>query len=316
MVVKIGVIGAGRMGRPIVGRLVAAGYEPTVLTRRPAARAAAEASGLRCADTVRETVRDADVVFTVVFADEQLRAAALGDDGAIAAMPAGGVLVQHTTCDPATIALLAEAGAERGISVLDAALSGGPHDIAAGRLTLWVGGDENALGCVRPLLDSYASPVMFVGPAGNGQRIKLVNNALFVAQVGLAVDAVRLAGSLGISEEQILAAVQHGSGGSRALSSVAWIGASAVGTRLAELMSKDMRAVRAAAMSSGADLGLIGDVLSSDVVQRHVLGGDAPPSRALAALSKAAPRPMKAGPPPMKEGRPATSPPESGVTFS
>jgi 3-hydroxyisobutyrate dehydrogenase-like beta-hydroxyacid dehydrogenase len=290
---KIGVIGAGRMGRPILDRLVAAGYEPTVLTRRPAARAAAEASGLRCADTVRETVRDADVVFTVVFDDEQLRAAVLGEDGAIAAMAAGSVLVQHTTCDPATIALLTEAGAGRGISVLDAALSGGPRDIAAGRLTLWVGGDENALAHVRPLLDSYASPVMFVGPAGNGQRIKLVNNALFVAQVGLAVDAVRLAGSMGISEEQILAAVQHGSGGSRALSSVAWIGVSAVGPRLAELMSKDMQALRAAAESSGADLGLVGDVLSSDVVQRQVLGGSIPPSRDLADDSKAVPRPMK-----------------------
>ena len=64
---KIGVIGAGRMGRPIIERLVTAGYEPTILTRRPAARAAAEAAGLRCADTPQETVRDAEVVFTVVF---------------------------------------------------------------------------------------------------------------------------------------------------------------------------------------------------------------------------------------------------------
>src|SRR5579862_6411482 len=70
--VRIGVIGAGRMGRPIINRLVAAGYEPTVLTRRPTARAAAEAAGLKCADTVRETVQDAQVVVTVVFDDEQL----------------------------------------------------------------------------------------------------------------------------------------------------------------------------------------------------------------------------------------------------
>ena len=59
---------------------------------------------------------------------------------------------------------------------------------------------------MRPLLETYASPIMFVGPAGNGQRVKLVNNALFVAQVGLAIDAVRLAGSLGIDEKAILAA--------------------------------------------------------------------------------------------------------------
>ena len=154
-------------------------------------------------------MRDADVVITVVFDDAQLRAAVLGEDGVFAAMPAGGVLVQHTTCDPATMTLLAETGAQQGIAVLDAALSGTPRDIANGRLTLWVGGDESALTRVRPLLDRYASPVMFVGPVGDGQRIKLVNNALFVAQVGLAVNAVQLAGSIGITEEQLLAAVQH-----------------------------------------------------------------------------------------------------------
>ena len=292
---RIGVIGAGRMGRPIIDRLVAAGYEPTVLTRRPAARAAAEAAGLRCAGTVRETVRDAEVVVTVVFDDEQLRAAALGDDGVIAAMPAGGVLVQHTTCDPATVTLLAETGAKCGVSVLDAALSGNPRDIAAGQLTVWIGGEEQALERVRPLLDAYASPVMFVGSVGDGQRIKLVNNALFVAQVGLVVDAVRLAGSVGIAEEQIIAAVAQGSGASRALSSVAWIGASAVGTRLGELMSKDISVVRAIAERAGADLGLIGDVLSSAVVEQQVLRHGISPDRALAEQSKGIPAPMKDG---------------------
>jgi 3-hydroxyisobutyrate dehydrogenase-like beta-hydroxyacid dehydrogenase len=293
--VRIGVIGAGRMGRPIVDRLVAAGYEPTVLTRRPAARAAAEAAGLRCADTLQETVRDAQVVLTVVFDDEQLRAAALGPAGLIAAMPADGILVQHTTCDPATMTLLAETAARRGIRVLDAALSGNPRDVAAGQLTVWAGGEEQALADVRPLLDCYASPVMFAGPVGNGQRIKLINNALFVAQVGLAVDAVRLAGSMGIPEEQILAAVAQGSGASRALSSVAWIGADAVGTRLGELMSKDISVVRAVAERAGADLGLIGQVLGSAAVEGQVLGGGPPPDRAHAEQSKATPGSMKDG---------------------
>lgn len=290
---KIAVIGAGRMGRPIIDRLVAAGYEPTVLARRPEARAAAEAAGLACAGTIPEAVRDAQVVLTVVFDDEQLRAAVLGENGAIAAMPAGSVLVQHTTCDPATVTLLAEAGAERGITVLDAALSGNPRDIAAGQLTLWVGGDESGLERVRPLLNTYASPVMFVGAVGNGQRIKLINNALFVAQVGLAVDAVRLAGSIGISEEQIVAAVQQGSGGSRALGTVAWIGADAVGARLAEFMLKDISAARAAAERAQADLGLIGDVLDSGVVQQQVLCGGTAPSRSRAGQSRATPGSVK-----------------------
>jgi 3-hydroxyisobutyrate dehydrogenase-like beta-hydroxyacid dehydrogenase len=270
--VKIGFIGAGRMGRPMLDRLMAAGHDVTVLARRPQTRAAAEADGLTWAGTVAATVRDADAVFIVVLRDEQVRSVCLGPDGAIAAMKPGAVLVQHTTSDPATAQLLVEAGTDRGIGVLDAALSGGPHDIAAGRLTLWVGGDEALLEQTRPLLEAYASPIMLVGPPGNGQRVKLVNNSLFVAQVGLAIDAVRLAGSLGIEEKAILSAVQHGSGASRALAVVAGGGSvDAVADRLADLMLKDVTVVREVARSAGADLGVIGTVLSSEAVEKKVL---------------------------------------------
>ncbi len=260
------------MGRPILDHLVEAGHEVTVLTRRPEARAAAEADGLACADTVAQTVRGAEVVFVVVLNDDQVRTVCLGPDGAIAAMATGATLVQHTTSDPATAQLLVEAGAGRGIRVLDAALSGGPHDIVAGTLTLWVGGDELLLEEMRPLLETYASPIMLVGPPGNGQRVKLVNNSLFVAQVGLAVDAVRLAGSLGIDERVILAAVQHGSGASRGLGVVAGLGSvDAVGDHLAALMGKDVAVVREVARRAGVDLGIIGEVLSSAAVEERVL---------------------------------------------
>jgi 3-hydroxyisobutyrate dehydrogenase len=269
---KIGFIGAGRMGRPILERLIAAGHDVTVLVRRPQARAEAEADGLTCTGSVAVAVRDAAAVFVVVLRDDQVRSVCLGPDGAVAAMKPGAVIVQHTTSDPATADLIAREGERCGIRVLDAALSGGPHDVAAARLTLWVGGDEALLDQLRPLLETYAAPVIFVGPLGNGQRVKLVNNALFVAQVGLAIDAVRLAGSLGIGEPAILAALQHGSGASRALGIVANGGSvDAVAGRLSALMSKDVAVVREVARRTGLDLGIIGTVLSSDAVELKVL---------------------------------------------
>jgi 3-hydroxyisobutyrate dehydrogenase len=270
---KIGFIGAGRMGGPMARRLAAAGHDVTVLARRPQAVDAAEVDGLAWADTVAGAVRDADLAFTVVLTDEQVRSVCLDPGGAITAMRPGAVIVQHTTCDPATPELIARRAADRGIGVLDAALSGGPHDIAAGTLTLWVGGDEALLARLRPVLGTYASPILPVGALGNGQRVKLVNNALFVAQVGLAIDAVRLAGSLGIEEQAILAALQHGSGASRALGVVARGGSvDAVADRLADLMLKDVTTVREVARSGGVDLGIIGTVLSSEAVERKVLG--------------------------------------------
>ncbi|ONH27112.1 NAD(P)-dependent oxidoreductase [Pseudofrankia asymbiotica] len=269
---KIGFIGPGRMGRPILDRLRAAGHDVTVLVRRPEARAAADTDGLTWAATVPATVRGADAVFVVVLKDDQVRSVCLGPEGAVAAMKPGTTLVQHTTSDPATARLLGEAGAGNGVGVLDAALSGGPHDIAAGRLTLWVGGDEALLDRMRPVFATYASPVLFVGQLGDGQRVKLVNNALFVAQVGLAIDAVRLAGSLGIEERAILAALQHGSGASRGLGVVASGGSvDAVPGRIGDLMLKDITVVREVARNAGADLGIIGTVLSSDAVEKKVL---------------------------------------------
>ncbi|MFG1923306.1 NAD(P)-dependent oxidoreductase [Cryptosporangium sp. NPDC048952] len=184
--------------------------------------------------------------------------------------PSGAVLVQHTTCDPATASRFAALGAARGIAVLDAALSGTPRDVSAGRLTLRVGGDAGALERVRPLLDTYAAPVLAVGPSGSGQRIKLVNNALFVAQVGLAIDAVRLGAEWGLPVEQILPALEHGSGASRALSAVGWIGLDQVAARLAELMLKDVDVLTAVAARSGTELGLLGEVLGSDAVRTSV----------------------------------------------
>lgn len=269
---RIGLIGAGRMGRPIADRLIAAGHEVRLLVRTAEAREAAAVEGLDARASLAETVQDADAMFCVVLNDAQVRKVCLGNEGAIATMKPGAVLVQHTTSDPETARLLGEAAAANNVRVLDAALSGGPHDIAAGRLTLWVGGDETVLAEVQPLLEAYASPILFVGPLGNGQRVKLVNNALFVSQVGLAIDAVRLAGTLGIDEPAILAALQHGSGASRALGVVAGGGSvAAVAGRLGALMAKDVATVRDVAASSGADLGIIGTVLSSDAVTSKVL---------------------------------------------
>jgi 3-hydroxyisobutyrate dehydrogenase-like beta-hydroxyacid dehydrogenase len=289
----VAVIGAGRMGRPMIDRMIAAGYRPTILARRPETQADADAHGLRWAATIADAVRDADVVLTVVFDEAQLRLAVLGPDGALASMRPGSVLVQHTTCDPDTVVQLAAAARVRRVRFLDAAVSGNPRDIEAGQLTVWVGGDENTLNEVRPVLGAYASPIMPVGPVGSGQRIKLVNNAMFVAQVGLAVDAVRLGNALGFSEETLINALQAGSGASRAMGSVGWIGADAVGARLSEFMLKDIAAVRALAERDQAELGLIGAVLDSRVVQSQVLCDGVPPSRDLGARSRSAPGSVK-----------------------
>ncbi|HTY28206.1 MAG TPA: NAD-binding protein, partial [Mycobacterium sp.] len=175
-------------------------------------------------------------------------------------------LVLHTTGSPRTAQSLAERGRPGGVAVVDAPVSGGPHDIAAGRVTVFAGGDDDAVQKALPVLSSYADPVLHVGPTGSGQLVKLVNNTLFAAQIGTVAEAVRLAGRLGVDEATLLSALPHGSGTSRALTSIAAAGSAerfiaAVG----EFIGKDVAVVRATVAELGGDLGLLDEVVDAGI---------------------------------------------------
>ncbi|NEB02765.1 NAD(P)-dependent oxidoreductase [Streptomyces sp. SID13726] len=255
----IGVVGAGRMGRPMLRRLAEAGHDVRVLGRSTETRRALDRESARVVADTAEVAEGADAVLVCVYDDDQVREVCL-ESGLLDAMPAGAVLVVHTTGHPDTV----EAVAARGIDVVDAPVSGGPHDIAAGRVTLFVGGADDTVARVRPILRSYADPVLHVGPLGTGQRVKLVNNTLFAAQIGLLSHAARLGRQLGIDETVLLDALTHGSAASRALAGVVRRGSVAEFARsTAGFLGKDLDVVRAVADQLGADLGALAAVLDA-----------------------------------------------------
>lgn len=254
---RVGFAGAGRMGRPMVRRLIEAGHEVRVLARSERARAELTAEGIGVVTAAAEAAEAADAVLVCVFTDEQVRDVCLGS-GLLAALPPGAALVVHTTVSPATVAAVAAGAAPHRVAVIDAAVSGGPHDIAAGRLTLFVGGPDDAVARVRPVLASYGEPILHVGPPGAGQRVKLINNALFTAQIGLLADAVQLGRQLGVDEAALLGALPHGSAASRALAGAAARGSvAAFAGAVGEFLRKDVDAVRAAAAEAGGQLGAL-----------------------------------------------------------
>lgn len=257
---RVGFVGAGRMGRPMVDRLVAAGHEVRVLGRTPQARQALREAGAVAVDGAAAVAGPADVVCVCVFSDEQVRDVCLGD-GLLGAMPAGSVLVVHTTGSPATAREL-QGKAPEGVGVVDCPVSGGPHDIAAGAITLLAGGAAGHLDRARPVLQAYGDPILHAGPLGAGQAVKLVNNAVFAATIGLLGQAVRLGGQLGIEEKNLLDALPHGSAASRALESAARAGSVATFAAAAgEFLGKDIAVVRATAAGLGADLGVLDDAI-------------------------------------------------------
>jgi 3-hydroxyisobutyrate dehydrogenase-like beta-hydroxyacid dehydrogenase len=247
---RLGFVGAGRMGRPIVRRLAAAGHPVRVLARSPQARQDLVAEGHEVADDTAGVADGADAVLVCVLTDAQLGEVCLG---LLDGMAAGSTLVVHTTASPNTILSIVDKATPAGIDVVDAPVSGGPYDVAAGRITLFVGGAAEPVARMHPVLASYGDPVLHVGASGAGQRVKLVNNALFAAQVGLALDAARLATRWGVDEAVLLDALTHGSAASRALAGAARRGSvSAFAASIAEFLIKDLAVVTAEASELGS----------------------------------------------------------------
>lgn len=251
----------------MVSRLVAAGHDVHVLGRTVEKRRELEQLGARAVNEAAEAGADADAVVLCVFSDQQLRDVCL-DTALLPTMPPGSVLVVHTTANPNTVEAIAERA--NGVDVLDAAVSGGPHDIAAGRLTLFVGGADQALDRVRPLLGCYGDPVLHVGPTGAGQKVKLVNNALFAAQIGLLAESIRLGERLGVPESTLLVALQHGSATSRVLNLVAAGGSVASFIEVAgDFVGKDVAVVRGLAEELGSSLGALDEAIEKvDIAKR------------------------------------------------
>jgi 3-hydroxyisobutyrate dehydrogenase-like beta-hydroxyacid dehydrogenase len=256
---KVGFIGAGRMGRPMVARLVGAGHDVWALARTAEQRRHLEQLGAAAVNEVAEAGAQADVVVLCLFADEQVRRVCL-DSALLPTMPSGSALVVHTTTSPKTIEAIAARADE--VDIVDAPVSGGPHDIAAGKLTLFVGGADDTVARLRPVLGCYGDPILHVGPSGAGQKVKLVNNALFAGHVGLLAEAIRLGQRLGVPESTLLAALPHGSAASRVLNSVAARGSVASFSEVAgEFVGKDVAVVRSIAEELGSDLGVLDDAI-------------------------------------------------------
>lgn len=254
---KVGFIGAGQMGRPMIGRLVAAGHEVTVHARRPEVADDLRRQDLTVLGDVAGTVHDAEVVVLCVFDDAQLLTVML-DENALPALRPGAVVVSHVTGSPTTARRMQDAAPD-GVAVLDVPISGTAAGVERGSLTLLVGGDVDALEVARPVLAAYGEPILHVGGLGDGQLLKLLNNTLFSATFRAACDAAIVAERLGIPHDRFVDVIRHCSGDSFALQVLAAAPASALAPAVARYLRKDVAAARDAAGDVGIDLGRLGD---------------------------------------------------------
>ena len=258
---RVGFVGVGQIGSGMVMCLLRSGYSVVVHARRAEVREQFAALGATTTATLAEAASGADVVAVCVLTDEQVLEVALGQGGLLAAMAPRSVLVVHTTGSPSTATRLAAAGAPRGVSVVDAPVSGSPEDARAGQITLLVGGDVEAVERAGPMLTAFGDPVLHLGPLGRGQEVKLINNLLLAAQVQLAAEAIRVGDALGLDRGELTSAIAHCSGASRALAMAAYGDPSHPPFEgIGRFIGKDVVVASQAAQDVGIDLGFLGEV--------------------------------------------------------
>jgi 3-hydroxyisobutyrate dehydrogenase-like beta-hydroxyacid dehydrogenase len=208
---KTAFIGLGVMGYPMAAYLAKQGHDVTVYNRT-AARAAewCDAHEGSMATTPAEAAAGADIVFTCVGNDDDVRDVVTGAEGALAAMGAGSILVDHTTASAALARELHAAAAERAVGFLDAPLSGGQAGAENGQLTIMVGGDDEIFERARPVMASYAKAITQIGPAGSGQLAKMVNQICIAGVVQGLSEALHFASCAGLDHARVISAISQG----------------------------------------------------------------------------------------------------------
>ena len=208
---KTAFIGLGVMGYPMAGHLAKAGHDVTVYNRTGAkADAWVKQHGGASAATPAEAARDAEVVFSCVGNDDDLRDVVAGDDGAFTHMAPGTILVDHTTASAQVALELAGMGGIKEIAFLDAPVSGGQAGAENGQLTVMVGGEKGAFNTAEPLMRAYGKAVTLMGPVGNGQLTKMVNQICIAGLVQGLSEGIHFAKKAGLDVEKVIDVISKG----------------------------------------------------------------------------------------------------------
>ena len=256
---RVGFIGLGSQGGPMARAIVEAGIPTTLWARRSAALEPYADTAAQIAETPAQLAADCDVVCLCVVGDDDVRELAEGQQGLLAAMKPGSVLVIHSTVHPETCRQLGETAAAHGVSVLDAPVSGGGPAVEAKSLLVMVGGNEADLAKARPAFETYANPIVHLGPLGAGQVTKILNNLLFSANLGSAMSLLELGESLGVERTKMCEVLTGGSGNSKALGSIALFGGTldTLAPIAGTLLQKDVRLAADLAKRADAEEGSV-----------------------------------------------------------
>jgi 3-hydroxyisobutyrate dehydrogenase-like beta-hydroxyacid dehydrogenase len=209
---KVAFLGLGVMGYPMAGHLAKkGGHQVTVYNRTPAkAEQWTKEYGGKHAATPREAARDCDFVMMCVGNDDDVRSVVYGDNGALAGMKKGAILVDHTTASAVLAKELFEKTKERGIGFIDAPVSGGQAGAVNGQLGIMCGGEQATFDKVKPIIDVYAKLAALIGGPGAGQLTKMVNQICIAGLVQGLAEGLAFAKRSSLDVEKVVGVISKG----------------------------------------------------------------------------------------------------------
>ncbi|REL29662.1 NAD(P)-dependent oxidoreductase [Thalassotalea euphylliae] len=212
---NVAFIGLGVMGYPMAGHLAKAGHQVNVYNRTHSkAEQWVEEFGGACFTTPKQTATGCDIVFTCVGNDDDVRSVCLGDDGALAGMPAGSILVDHTTASAELARELAQHAKTQNVGFLDAPVSGGQAGADNGVLTVMLGGDQATYQTAKPVMAAYSRFTQLMGEVGSGQLAKMVNQICIAGVVQGLAEAFTFAENAGLDPDLLVETISKGAAGS------------------------------------------------------------------------------------------------------
>lgn len=217
---RIGWIGTGVMGRSMCGHLIDAGYSTTVYNRSKEKLQDLLAKGATAAASPKEVAARSDVVFSIVGFPHDVREVILGDDGALAGAAQGSIVVDMTTSEPQLAVEIYEAAQAKNIHAIDAPVSGGDVGAREARLSIMIGGGDEAVQKVKPLFELMGKTIVHQGGAGAGQHTKMVNQILISTNMIGVCEALLYGVKAGLDLPTVLQSVSSGAAGSWSLSNL------------------------------------------------------------------------------------------------
>ncbi len=214
---RLGFIGTGNMGNPMAANLIRAGHQLTVHDLRREAATNLLEMGAEWADSPKDAVPGNEVVLTSLPVPRDVEVVVLGEGGILEGADDGSVYVDLSTNSPTVIRRIHEICAARGVTVLDAPVSGGTYGAEAGTLAVMVGGDEQVFNKVKPALDAIGSHVVYCGDIGSGSVCKICNNLLSMGIGVLLSEALTMGVKAGVDLGVLADVIANSSGGCRRL---------------------------------------------------------------------------------------------------